>query len=82
MDRSVEHCTSAHLRCRLELARSKMNHLHTFLSGFSEANRLAIVSEAYSKVNVNREDILLEENMNSAKRTVVLVTHEEKVISH
>ena len=59
-----------------------MNHLHTFLSGFSEANRLAIVSEAYSKVNVNREDILLEENMNSAKRTVVLVTHEEKVISH
>ena len=59
-----------------------MNHLHTFLSGFSEANRLAIVSEAYSKVKVNREDILLEENMNSAKRTVVLVTHEETVISH
>ena len=59
-----------------------MNHLHTFLSGFSEANRLVIVSEAYSKVKVNREDILLEENMNSAKRTVVLVTHEETVISH
>ena len=82
VDRSVEHCNGVHLRNRLELARSKMNHLHKFLMEFSPETRLAIVSKAYSNAPSNRDDIILEENMLLGKRTVTLMADEEKVVSY
>ena len=82
VDRSVEHCNAVPLRNRLGLARSKMNHLHKFLMGFSKETRLAIVSKAYSNAPSNRDYIILEENMLLGKRTVTLMADEEKVVSH
>ena len=81
MDKAVDGCTRAHVRNRLELARAKMNHLHTFLLGFSEEARLLIVSKAYSNANSNRENVIQERDMLSAHKQIDIETHEQQVFN-
>jgi hypothetical protein len=80
VDRAVIGCTGAHLRNRLELARAKMNHLHSFLVSFPEARRLFIVSAAYSNASNNRDNVIMEKEFISAHRQITIQANEDKVI--
>ena len=61
VDRTVQNCSGAHMRNRLEIARAKMNHLYEFLLALPSKSRLTIVSNAYAKATANKDNVRSEE---------------------
>ena len=59
-----------------------MNHLHSFLMTFPEEKRMSIVLAAYSNAKPNRDDVILEEGMLTARRRITLEKHEQEVLSY
>ena len=80
VDRAVDGCSRAHLRNRLEIARAKMNHLHTFISNFSLESRLLMVSRAYANATTNKGNVILEETMISEYHRIHLEARNRMVI--
>ena len=77
VDRAVKGCsgTNLHIRNRLELARSTMNHLYSYLLNMPEEPRYSLISKAYSEGSSNRDDVIQEEQMVSEHHRLKIAAH-------
>ena len=75
VDRAVEGCKGAnmHIRNRLELARSTMNGLYSYLLEMPEETRYSLISNSYSKDN--RDDVIQEEQMVTEHHRLKIEAH-------